>query len=109
LRGFHVPGDAIIGTDEGLPGIWLGRPRLLRVSAAEHQFRRERIPRLSAMMAGELIAFYQLGYGVAAFGIGPLHDRVGLVFATIFAMGSIVAVPLAVIAAFVIRHAVARA
>ncbi len=36
-------------------------------------------------MAGELIAIYQLGYGVAAFGIGPLHDQVGLPFATIFA------------------------
>jgi len=65
-------------------------------------------PRLSAVMAGELIAFYQLGYGVAAFGIGPLHDRVGLAFTTIFAMGSIVAVPLAVVAGFVIGHAVAR-
>ena len=65
-------------------------------------------PRLSAVMAGELIAFYQLGYGAAAFGIGPLHDRLDLAFATIFAMGSIVAVLLAVSAAFLIRHAVAR-
>src|SRR5215831_20463023 len=35
-------------------------------------------PQLSAVMAGELIAFYQVGYGVAAFGTGPLRDLVGL-------------------------------
>jgi fucose permease len=58
-------------------------------------------PRLSAVMAGELIAFYQLGYGVAAFGTGPLHDNLGVPFATIFAAGSIVALPLAVVAALV--------
>jgi MFS transporter, FHS family, glucose/mannose:H+ symporter len=61
-------------------------------------------PHLSAVMAGELIAFYQLGYGVAAFGIGPLRDLIGLPFSTIFAAGSIVAAPLAVIALFVIRR-----
>ena len=65
-------------------------------------------PRLSAVMAGGLIAFYQLGYGVAAFGIGPLHDQLGLSFAAIFAAGSIVAVPLAVVAALVTRRGVAR-
>jgi FHS family glucose/mannose:H+ symporter-like MFS transporter len=61
-------------------------------------------PHLSAVMAGELIAFYQLGYGVAAFGTGPLRDLIGLPFSTIFAAGSIVAAPLAVIALFVIRR-----
>ncbi len=61
-------------------------------------------PRLSAVMAGELIAFYQLGYGVAAFGTGPLRDLIGLPFSTIFAAGSIGALPLAVIAWFVIRR-----
>jgi len=60
-------------------------------------------PHLSAVIAGELIAFYQLGYGVAAFGTGPLRDLIGLPFSTIFAAGSIVALPLAVVAWFVIR------
>ncbi len=55
-------------------------------------------PQLSAVMAGELIAFYQLGYGIAAFGIGPLRDWVGLPFHTIFASGSVVAALLAVFA-----------
>jgi MFS family permease len=61
-------------------------------------------PRLSAVMAGELIAFYQLGYGVAAFGTGPLRDMIGLPFSMIFAAGSVVALPLAVIAAVIIRR-----
>ena len=61
-------------------------------------------PHLSAVMAGELIAFYQAGYGVAAFGIGPLHDPLGLTFATIFAAGSLVALPLVGIAYSIVRR-----
>ncbi len=61
-------------------------------------------PRLAAVIAGELIAFYQLGYGLAAFGAGPLRDLIGLPFSTIFAAGSIVALPLAVIAALIMRQ-----
>ena len=29
---------------------------------------------MSASVAGGVIAFYQLGYGIAAFGAGPLQD-----------------------------------
>ena len=29
---------------------------------------------MAAAMAGGVIAFYQLGYGIAAFGVGPLQD-----------------------------------
>jgi fucose permease len=64
----------------------------------------DEFPSLSAVMAGELIAFYQLGYGVAAFGTGPLRDLIGLPFSVIFAGGSVVALPLAVIAALIIRR-----
>jgi fucose permease len=64
-------------------------------------------PSLSAMMAGELIAFYQLGYGVAAFGTGPLRDVFGLQYSTVFAAGSIVAAPLVVVAWFVSRRPLA--
>src|SRR5215472_12838142 len=66
-------------------------------------------PHLSAVMAGELIAFYQAGYGVAAFGIGPLHDPLGLAFATIFAAGSLVALPLVLIAYWIVRRGHQRA
>jgi hypothetical protein len=38
-----------------------------------------------------VIAFYQLGYGIAAFGIGPLVDR-GVGLPTIYALSAAVAV-----------------
>jgi MFS transporter, FHS family, glucose/mannose:H+ symporter len=83
----------------GLAGLACSAFLPLSISFGGNEF-----PRLSAVMAGELIAFYQLGYGIAAFGIGPLHDLVGLSFSALFASGSIVAVPLAVVATFVIRR-----
>ena len=33
------------------------------------------LPRVSAAVAGGVIACYQVGYGVAAFGVGPLVDH----------------------------------
>lgn len=69
-------------------------------------FGADEFPYLSAVMAGELIAFYQLGYGVAAFGTGPLRDAVGLSYSRIFAGGSIVAIPLIVVAWFAQRRAI---
>ena len=60
-------------------------------------------PRLSAVMAGGMIAFYQLGYGVAAFATGPLRDLVQLRLSMIFASGSAIAVPLVVVDALIVR------
>lgn len=48
-------------------------------------------PRLAAAMSGGIVAFYQVGYGVAAFGVGPLRDFAGLTFRAIYSLGSIVA------------------
>jgi predicted MFS family arabinose efflux permease len=45
---------------------------------------------MSAAVAGGVIAFYQLGYGIAAFGIGPLVDR-GVGLPTIYALAAVVA------------------
>jgi MFS transporter, FHS family, glucose/mannose:H+ symporter len=64
----------------------------------------DEFPRLSAVMAGELIAFYQLGYGVTAFGVGPLRDVTALPFSSIFAGASSIAALLAVVALLVIRR-----
>jgi fucose permease len=61
-------------------------------------------PRLSATMAGGMIAFYQLGYGVAAFAIGPLHGLMRLPLSAIFAVGGLFAVPLLVVATQIVRH-----
>jgi FHS family glucose/mannose:H+ symporter-like MFS transporter len=61
-------------------------------------------PRQAAMMSGALIAFYQIGYGIAAFGVGPLRQLAGLDFATLFSAGSIIALALAIAAGQLIRH-----
>ena len=60
-------------------------------------------PQLTAVMAGGIIAFYQLGYGVAAFATGPLRDLMQLRFSMIFAAGSAIAAPLFVVAALIVR------
>ena len=51
----------------------------------------QEFPRLAAAMSGGMVAFYQAGYGVAAFGVGPLRDFTGLSFRAIFSFGSLVA------------------
>jgi fucose permease len=61
-------------------------------------------PRLAATMSGELIAFYQLGYGLAAFGVGPLRTSGGFAYSTVFSLGSVVACGLAIAALLVIRR-----
>ncbi len=95
----HVENEAYGILVFGIAGLACSGFLPLTISFAGGEF-----PSLSAVTAGEVIAFYQLGYGVAAFGIGPLHGVVGLSLATIFAAGSIVALPLAVLAALVIRR-----
>lgn len=42
---------------------------------------------LSAAVAGGIIAFYQLGYGIAAFGVGPLLDA-GVELPTVYAFAA---------------------
>jgi fucose permease len=46
-----------------------------------------------AAVTGGVIAFYQLGYGLAAFGVGPLLDH-GVTLPTIYGVGAAVAVAL---------------
>jgi MFS family permease len=94
-----VQGEAMAIVVFGIAGLACSGFLPLSISFGGTEF-----PSLSTVMTGELIAFYQLGYGAAAFGIGPLHDLVGLPLCTIFGAGSIVAAPLAVAAALVIRR-----
>ena len=54
-------------------------------------FSQEQLVSMSAVVAGAVIAFYQLGYGIAAFGAGPLQDA-GVSLSTIFGLTAIVAV-----------------
>jgi fucose permease len=41
-------------------------------------FGQKELTTIAASVAGGLIAFYQAGYGIAAFGVGPLQTRAGL-------------------------------
>jgi MFS family permease len=54
-------------------------------------FGQEELATIAAAAAGGIIAFYQLGYGIAAFGIGPLLDD-GVGLSAIYAAAAGVAV-----------------
>lgn len=59
--------------------------------------------RLTAVMSGELIAFYQVGYGLAAFGVGPLEDALGIPLSAVYALTDVVAVAMAGLAFLIVR------
>src|SRR5664279_2971671 len=49
-------------------------------------------PRLGATSSGELIAGYQVGYGVTAFGVAPLQSLTGIGMSGIYLIGAGIAV-----------------
>jgi FHS family glucose/mannose:H+ symporter-like MFS transporter len=70
----------------GLAGLGCSAFFPLCISLSGQEF-----PQLAAAMSGGMVAFYQAGYGVAAFGVGPLRYFTGLSFRTIYSFGSLVA------------------
>lgn len=66
-------------------------------------FGQKRMPAIAASVAGLLITFYQLGYGVAAFGVGPLESMAKLPLPHIFAATAVPAMGLAILAAALSR------
>jgi predicted MFS family arabinose efflux permease len=73
----------------GLAG--LGCSALLPLTIS---FGEEELTTMSGAVAGGIIAFYQLGYGIAAFGVGPLRDA-GIGLSAIFGGTAIVAAVMA--------------
>jgi len=69
----------------GLAG--LGCSALLPLTIS---FGQEELTAFAAAAAGGVIAFYQLGYGIAAFGVGPLQDA-GVELSTVYAVAAVVA------------------
>jgi hypothetical protein len=59
---------------------------------------------LSALVAAELIAFYQLGFGGAAFGTGRLKDLAGFSLSRIFTTASVIAGIMGIVALLVLRR-----
>ena len=54
-------------------------------------FAGEQLLSMGAAVAGAVIAFYQMGYGIAAFGTGPLVDA-GVSLRALFVAGAVAAV-----------------
>ena len=65
-------------------------------------FAQEELTTMTAAVAGGMIGFYQMGYGIAAFGVGPLQSMAGLSLAGIYRGSALVAVALAVIAFIIV-------
>ena len=58
-------------------------------------------------MAGGLIAFYQVGYGIAAFGVGRLQSSAGLGLSTIYGGAAVIAFATAALSFLVTRKVAA--
>jgi MFS family permease len=66
-------------------------------------FAQAELTTITASVAGGLIAFYQIGYGVAAFGVAPLLTGAGLKMNIIFAGTAMVALALSALS-FAVVH-----
>jgi predicted MFS family arabinose efflux permease len=66
-------------------------------------FGQEELVPVAASVAGGVIAFYQLGYGIAAFGAGPLQAA-GVSLPTLFGITGIIAAALGGLAFVVARR-----
>ena len=58
---------------------------------------------MSAAAAGGVIAFYQVGYGLAAFGVGPLLDH-GVELPTVYKFAALVAAGMGLVSLAVTRR-----
>jgi MFS family permease len=58
----------------------------------------------AASVAGGLIAFYQIGYGIAAFGVGPLQTWAGLELNAIYGGAALVALVMSALSFIVVRR-----
>ncbi len=67
-------------------------------------FAEKELASIARSVAGGLIAFYQIGYGIAAFGVGPLQTHLGLALNIIFGGAAAAAVAMAVLS-FVVAGA----
>jgi fucose permease len=83
----------------GLTG--LGCSALLPLTIS---FGQEDMKTIAASVAGGVIAFYQMGYGIAAFGVGPLEDYAGLSLNSLFGFAAVVALILTALSFVVTLH-----
>ena len=94
-------GDAGLGVVAfGLAG--LGCSALLPLTISIGQ---EELVAISGAMAGGVIAFYQVGYGMAAFGTGPLLDA-GVELSSVYGAGAVIAAAMGLLSFAVTRRRV---
>jgi MFS family permease len=72
-------------------------------------FGQKELTTIAASAAGGLIAFYQIGYGIAAFGVGPLQTWAGLDLNVIYGGTAVVAIAMAAVSFVVTRKSSAPA
>ena len=97
-------GDAALGVLAfGLAG--LGCSALLPLTIS---FGEEQVTAIAAAMAGGVIAFYQLGYGIAAFGVGPLLDG-GVKLSSVYGASALIAAAMGLLSFVVARSPGAQA
>jgi MFS family permease len=72
-------------------------------------FGQKELTDIAASVAGGLIAFYQIGYGIAAFGVGPVQTWAGLDLNVIYGGTAIVAIVMAALSFVVTRKSSAPA
>lgn len=99
LIAFLPPKNAYLGVFAfGLAGLGCSALLPLTISLGNRQ-----LQSIATSVSGGVIAFYLLGYGIAAFGVGPLQDQANVSLKEIYAMGAAVACVLGV-TAFVINQ-----
>jgi hypothetical protein len=94
-----LPKDASTASIAAFALAGLGCSALLPLTIS---FGQEKLVAMSSAMAGGVIAFYQIGYGLAAFGVGPMQSA-GVTLPTIFAASAGVAVAMGALS-FVVAH-----
>jgi MFS family permease len=67
-------------------------------------FGHEELLAIAASVAGFLIAFYQMGYGIAAFGVGPIERLTGLDLRQIYGLVAVVALAMAALSFAVVSR-----
>jgi hypothetical protein len=72
-------------------------------------FGQEELVAIAASVAGFLIAFYQMGYGIAAFGVGPVERVTGLDLRQMYWLVALVALAMAALSFVVVSRRSASA
>jgi predicted MFS family arabinose efflux permease len=99
LIGFLPDGGVVLGVLAfALAG--LGCSALLPLTIG---FGQEELVSMSAAAAGGVIAFYQVGYGLAAFGVGPLLDH-DVELPTVYKLAAFVAAVMGLVSLVVTRR-----